>query len=306
MKALFIVNPVAGKGKSLEIIKSLESVIGDKIPYKIEITKAKGEATETVKRYTAQEDYIVFAVGGDGTVNEVVNGMVGSESSLAIIPTGSGNDFVRSIYGKYTIQELLVDLLDGNNQKIDIIQIGEKYFLNIASVGLDAEVVYNASQYKKLRFIKGSMAYVISLFKTLFGSRGTYTKVTIDGKVTCNEEILLLAVANGAFYGGGIPMVPTAKVNDAVADVCLIRELRLRKLIKVLPSLFKAKHIEAKEVEVYRAKDIEIEAKDGCRVNIDGEIINARQINMHIIPAGLKMRIPSKNKISCSETISGI
>ncbi|MBE6022204.1 MAG: diacylglycerol kinase family lipid kinase [Cellulosilyticum sp.] len=303
MKALFVVNPVAGKGKGLEIIKNFESVIQSKMPYTIELTRAKGEATDIVRRYTTKEDYIVFAVGGDGTVNEVLNGMVGSGSSLAIIPTGSGNDFVRSIYGRYTIEELLLDLLEGNNQKIDIIQVGERYFLNIASVGLDAEVVYNATQYKKLKFIKSSMAYVISLFKTLLGSRGTYAKVTIDGKVTCDEEILLLAVANGSFYGGGIPMVPTAKVNDALADVCLVRELRIRKIMKVLPSVFKGKHIEAKEVEIYRAQEIEIEAKNGCKVNIDGEIMNASRVKMRIIPEGIEVRMPSKVTISnyCSE-----
>ena len=84
MKALFVVNPVAGKGKSLELIKSFEPIIKERIPYKIEFTKKKGEATEIVRRYTSQEDYVVFAVGGDGTINEVVNGMVGTNSSLAL------------------------------------------------------------------------------------------------------------------------------------------------------------------------------------------------------------------------------
>ena len=158
MKALFIINPVAGKGKSEEIIRSFEPMIKGKLPYHIELTQNKGEATEIVKRYTSEDDYIVFAVGGDGTVNEVVNGMVGSNSTLAILPTGSGNDFVRSIYDKYTIEELLSDLLDGYDEPIDLIRIDEKYFLNISSVGLDAEVVYNANQYKKIKFIKKDLA----------------------------------------------------------------------------------------------------------------------------------------------------
>ena len=297
MKALFIINPVAGKGKSEEIIRSFEPMIKGKLPYHIELTKSKGEATEIVKRYTSEEDYIIFAVGGDGTVNEVVNGMVGSDSILAILPTGSGNDFVRSIYDKYTIEELLCDLLDGYDESIDLIRIDEKYFLNISSVGLDAEVVYNANQYKKIKFIKKDLAYVISLFKTILGPKGTRAKVIIDGKQVCDEEILLLAVANGSFYGGGIPMVPTAKINDELADVCLVRETRLRKIAKVLPKVFKAEHIKAKEVELYKAKEVEIEAKEGCRVNIDGEIITSHHLKMNVIPKGIKMRIPSRNKL---------
>ena len=297
MKALFIINPVAGKGKSEQIIRIFEPMIEGKMPYIIETTKAKGEAAEIVKRYTSQEDYLVFAVGGDGTVNEVVNGMAGTSSSLAILPTGSGNDFVRSLYGKYTIEELLSDLLEGKDEAIDLVKIGKKYFLNISSVGLDAEVVYNANQYKKIRFIKKDMAYVISLFKTVFGPKGTRARVVMDGKEICDEPILLLAVANGAFYGGGIPMVPTAKINDELLEVCLVRETRLRKIIKVLPKVFKAEHINAPEVEIYKAKEIEVEAIDGCKLNIDGEIVKTHKVKMNIVPKGIKMRIPSKNQL---------
>lgn len=298
MKALFVINPVAGKGKGLDLIRSFEPIIKQKIPYQIEFTKEKGEATEIVKKYTSKEDYIVFAVGGDGTINEVVNGMMGTNSSLAILPTGSGNDFVRSIYEQYTLEDLLVELIEGSNQEIDVIRINEKYFLNITSVGLDAEVVYNASCYKKKKFIKGDTAYVISLIKTVLGPKGTYAKVIIDGKEVCDESILLLAVANGSFYGGGIHMVPSAKVNDGLADICLIRETRLRKLLKLVPGLLKAKHTEAKEVEIYHAKEILIETKNGCKVNIDGEIIPADRVHMQMIPNGIKVRVPSKNLIS--------
>lgn len=298
MKALFVVNPAAGKGIGLDLIKSFEPIIQERIPYEIVCTGAKGEATEIVRRYTLQDDYLIFAVGGDGTINEVVNGIVGSKSSLAILPTGSGNDFVRSLYEQYTLEELLMALIEGKDQNIDVMQINEKYFLNITSVGLDADVVYNASYYKKKKFIKGDMAYVISLIKTVLGPKGTYAKVMIDGRLVCDESILLLAAANGSFYGGGIHMVPTAKVNDGLVDICLIRETRLRKLLKLVPSLIKAKHTEAKEVEIYHAKEILIEARDGCRVNIDGEIVSSQKIGMKVIPNGIKVRVPYRNLIS--------
>lgn len=297
MKALFIVNPVAGKGKSLEFIKSFEPVIRQKIDYVIEVTTEKGEATEIVRRYTAKEDYIVFAVGGDGTVNEVLNGLVGTSSQLAIIPTGSGNDFVRSIYGKYALSDLLPELLDGINEKIDILQIDEKYFLNIASVGLDADVVYNASYYKKKKFIKGDMAYLISLIKTIFGSKRTKAQIKLDGKEVCREKILLLTMANGEFYGGGIHMMPQAVVNDGIADICLVRDIKLTKILFGLPKLFKAKHGDIDEVEMYRATEVEIEAPEGCRLNIDGEISSAHKVKMHMVPKGISMRLPVRNLV---------
>ena len=297
MKALFVVNPVAGKGKALEIIKSFEPFIRNEISYQIEITKYKGQATEIVRSYTSREDYIVFSVGGDGTLNEVVNGIVGTKSSLAIIPAGSGNDFIRSVYEPHTIEELLIELIKGTDYPIDVIEIGKKHFLNIASVGLDADIVYNASRYKKLRFVKGDLAYIISLFKSIFGKKGIQAKVTIDGKEICNQDILLLAVANGSFYGGGIPIMPIAKVNDALADICLVREVRLRKLIKVLPSVFRAQHIHAKEVEVYHGKEIKIESETLCRLNIDGEITTAQEIDIKLIPQGVNIRLPRRNHL---------
>ena len=293
MKALFVINPVAGKGKGLEFIKAFESMIKEKVEYEMIVTKQEGEATKLVREYTSRANYVVYAVGGDGTINEVVNGLIGSESKLAIIPTGSGNDFVRSLYPKVSNEELLKALLEGESEAIDLIQVDEKYFLNIASVGLDADVVYNAIAFKKYRFIKGDMAYLLSLFKTIMGPRGTHIKVTLDGKETCNEKILLLAIANGRFYGGGIPITPHAKLSDAVADVCLIRERRLVKLVPLRPKLLKATHEEAKEVETYHAQQIEIEAAEGCRFNIDGEITKSNKIKMQVIPGALKVIVPA-------------
>lgn len=293
MKALFVINPVAGKGKGLEFIKAFESMIKEKVDYEMIVTKQEGEATKLVREYTSRADYVVYAVGGDGTINEVVNGLIGSDSKLAIIPTGSGNDFVRSLYPKVSNEELLKALLEGESEAIDLIQADEKYFLNIASVGLDADVVYNAIAFKKYRFIKGDVAYLLSLFKTILGPRGTHIKVTLDGKEACNEKILLLAIANGRFYGGGIPITPHAKLSDAVADVCLIRERRLLKLVPLLPKLFKATHEEAKEVETYHAQQIEIEAAEGCRFNIDGEITKSNKIKMQVIPGALKVIVPA-------------
>lgn len=298
MKALFIVNPIAGKGRGLEFVKSFEPLIRDKMPYHIELTNAKGEATEIAKRYTSQEDYIVFAVGGDGTINEVANGIVGTGSSLAILPTGSGNDFIRSVYDKYTLAELLEELLDGTNESIDVIQINEKYFLNIASLGLDADVVYNARAYKQKKFIKSDMAYIISLVKTLLGPKGTNLTIMVDGKQICDEEVLLLAMANGVFYGGGIPIMPEAKVNDGLVDLCLIRERRITKLIKLIPSLIKATHTKSELVEVYHAKEVFVEAKNGCRVNIDGEIVVANEVHMNIVPNGIQIRVPSRHLVA--------
>lgn len=293
MKHLFIINPAAGKGKGTIFVEHIKRLMDGRAEYYIEITKRKGEATEIVRKYTHEDDYIIYAVGGDGTINEVVNGMVGSESILAIIPAGSGNDFIRTIYPHHKQEELLYKLLNGRRECIDVFKINEKYFLNIASVGLDAEIVFNAGLFKNKSYIKSDAAYIISIFKTLFGYKSRKFRVSLDGKETCHNKILLLAVANGRFYGGGIPIAPKAKVDDAKADICLVKDLKLRKIFSIIPKLFKARHDEAEEVEFYRASQIKIESAEKFRVNIDGEIAEADKINIEVMPQAIQVIVPA-------------
>ena len=171
--------------------------------------------------------------------------------------------------------------------------INEKYFLNIASVGLDADIVYNAIAFKKMKFIKKDMAYILSICKTIFGKKGISIKVMLDGREISDKKVLFLAVANGKFYGGGVPITPNAEINDGLADVCLVENLNLLKIFRLLPKLVKAKHTEAKEVEIYRAKKIEIESENLVRVNIDGEIVELDKLIMEVIPKAIKLIIPA-------------
>lgn len=292
MKSLFIVNPTAGKKKGLEFIKAFESEIADKTDYIIEVTKEKGQATKIARRYSSEDDYIIYAVGGDGTVNEVVNGMAGSGSILAIIPTGSGNDMVRSIYPSYSNEELLRRLLIGSVKKIDLYKTDESYYLNIASVGLDADIVFNADKYKKKSYIKGEFTYLISLFKSLLGKKGVRAKVLFDGQEVYDKDFLLLTVSNGRFYGGGIPITPHAELDDGVPDVCFIKETKLRKLLPVLPKVFKQTHEETDVVEVYHPQKVEIIGEKAFRVNVDGEVWETKHIIMEVIPNSFQILVP--------------
>lgn len=292
MKHLFIVNPVAGKGKALAYMEAIKPLLEGKVQYKIEITKGQGHATELVRRYTSEADYIVYAVGGDGTINEVVNGMVGSKSALAIVPAGSGNDFIRTIYPKYPQEELLYRLLRGTVEQVDLVKVNDRYFLNIASVGIDAEVAYNVASFKKIKYIKGELAYILSILKTLWGYKSNQLKVALDGKEKCDKKILLLAVANGKYYGGGIQIAPSANVKDAKAHVYMVKELKLGRILRIIPKLFKAQHESEIDVEIYEANQVQIESKEAFRVNIDGEIIEAKMIQMQVLPEALQVIIP--------------
>ncbi|MDT8717410.1 diacylglycerol kinase family lipid kinase [Clostridium sp. 19966] len=292
MKYLFIVNPKAGKGRGLQYIENIKHIIDNKIDYRIEVTNKSGHATEIARKYSHDEEYIICSVGGDGTLNEVVNGMAGGKSTLAIIPTGSGNDFVRTIYPKYILKDLFSKVICGDTKLVDLIKINEKYFLNIASVGLDADVAYNAIKFKKNKFISGSMAYMLSVFKTLLNKRGTWVKLNIDGTQYDYKKLLLIAISNGKSYGGGIHITPQAEVDDGFADICMIENLRLLRIFRMMPKLFRAQHLQVKEVKMYKAQEIEIEGRSEFKVNVDGEIVSASNIKIQVIPKALKIIIP--------------
>ncbi|NMB95836.1 MAG: diacylglycerol kinase family lipid kinase, partial [Clostridiaceae bacterium] len=173
MKHLFIVNPVAGKGKALEYIPEIKRIFAKRKNdiYFIETTEKPGHAIELVKSYVKRDTYRIYSIGGDGTLNEVLNGMAESDSSLAIVPAGSGNDFVKSLesYSTFdtTKSSLLNSLIDGMETITDIGKINDRFFINISSIGFDANVVYNAAKFKKIPFVNGLLAYTMGVLLTL-------------------------------------------------------------------------------------------------------------------------------------------
>ncbi|WP_294349013.1 diacylglycerol kinase family protein [uncultured Clostridium sp.] len=290
MKYLFIINPSAGKGKPLNYIEKIKKLFAGE-EYYIELTKRKGHATEIVREYSVKEKYIIYAIGGDGTINEVVNGIIGTTSLLVIIPAGSGNDFIRSIYPNYKNREFLKKYNEEEINYVDVVKINNTHFINIASVGLDAEVVYNATRLKKSKYIKGDLSYILSLIKTTFKRKTINIIVKIDKKEVWNGEILLICMANGKYYGGGVKIMPVAKINDEKIDVCIIKNISIFEIIKIVPSLIKSTHLKEKAITTYKGCEISIKSTELLRVNIDGEIVEEKELNAKIIPKAIKLLI---------------
>lgn len=293
MEHLFIINPVAGKGKALKFVKEIKSLfVNSEKNYSIKITEKPGHATEIAREYTKNRCLRVYSVGGDGTLNEIVNGMVGSNSSLAIIPAGSGNDFIKSIVnGNLEPKEMLVRAINGKVRLTDLAKVNERYFINISSIGFDAEVVYNTNKIKKLPFIPGKLAYLLGALITLLKYNNNYIKVTIDGH--CIEtKSLLTAVANGRYYGGGMLPTPNAEIDDGQFDICLISEVNRFKIFRFLPRFIKGLHGNLKEVSFYRGKKITIESDRDLTINIDGEVNKVRKASFEIIPKAIGIVVP--------------
>jgi len=297
MRHIFIINPAAGKGKSLELIPFIEEYFRGKAEeFTIRVTEYPGHATELAKEYSSIEKCRIYSVGGDGTVNEIVNGIAGTESVLGVIPTGSGNDFIRSYQEKFDIKKMIVSTINGEEKSIDLARVNDKYFINISSIGFDANVGFNVAKFKKVPGVTGSMAYLISIIYTIFKKKICNIKIDIDGK-KMELTLLLAAVANGRYYGGGILPTPNARIDDGLFDICLVSDMSRIQILSLFPKYMKGLHAELKQVSFFKGKKIEIVSKDELCLNIDGEILSARTVNFEILEDAIKVIFPDRGSV---------
>jgi YegS/Rv2252/BmrU family lipid kinase len=275
LKYLFIVNPYAGKGKSNKAIPHIKRVFTNDDYFKIVKTEYSHHAEELAKEAVSNGFDIVFSVGGDGTLNEVANGIAGSNVKLGLIPCGAGNDFIKSIDTAYNksiaLNELVKRQISSKTRSVDIGTVNDKYFLNIASAGFDAAVVINREKFKRFPILAGRLSYYISVFYTLIKCKKYDFEIIIDNKLRLKDKYLLVTVSNGKYYGGGMTPTPDAEIDDGFLDLCLIKSMTRINIMKFFPKFIKGKHTEVKEVSFERCKHIEIKCKHIFPLNIDGE-----------------------------------
>ncbi len=292
MKHLFIINPVAGKGNASKYIEKIENYFKDKEDtYVIKLTKEQGHATTITKEVVKNDDWRVYSIGGDGTLNEVLNGLAGSNSALGVIPAGSGNDYFRSLDTKND-ENLLTRTIEGTIKKCSMGQVNNRYFLNVASAGIDAEVVHNARQFKKLPFLNGQGAYILGIFYTVFKYKSFKSKITFNDQIH-HKSTLLIAVANGKYYGGGMKIAPRANIYSKDFELYHIDEAKPLRILKLFPTLIRGGHDTLREVQSYQTNKISLYSKGGFMLNIDGEIERVIRANFSLIPDGVNIIAPN-------------
>jgi conserved protein of unknown function cotranscribed with Bmr (bmrU) len=291
---VFIVNPVAGKGKSASMVSSIKERFGHfSEPYRIEMTEYPGHATDIAKRLSAEGTPMrVYSVGGDGTLNEIINGIAGNHMELGIIPCGSGNDAIRSIYSVTDPNVLLEKLPAASSTLLDMGRINGRYFINIASIGFDAEVVTFSRKFKRMPIVSGPMAYVLGVLAAVIGLKKHRVRIRIDDGPERSNELLLCAFANGRYYGGGMKPTPHADMTDGLLDICEVANPGRLRLLKFFPAFMKGEHLGLKEVMMHRCRKIEIVGSRSFPINIDGEVIKDTRVTVEIVPGSLRVLVP--------------
>jgi diacylglycerol kinase (ATP) len=299
MQHLFIVNPTAGKGKSSLIIENINkhcsiffdaAKISDK--WEIQLTEYPGHATELAKAATEKYSELrVYSVGGDGTLNEIINGLVGSNAKLGIIPSGSGNDTLRSMTSMMDITKILDHVMTAESKSVDLGFINNRYFINISSMGLDGEVVRLTRKFKKMPFVSGPFAYILGTLSALVFRRTYKIKIELDGHDLGVRHLLLAAFANGRYYGGGMQPVPTASMNDGLLDLCTVDVMSRLRILHFLPLFQKGKHTDLKEVKISPFQHLHAESSLPIPVNIDGELSEETSLDITVCKSCLSVII---------------
>ncbi len=298
MKTIFVVNPVSGKGEALRKVKeALRDVPGD---YEIYETKGPRDATEHIRAYCTEhpDEKIRFcACGGDGTLNEVVNGVVGFENAdVTCYPCGSGNDFVKYYGGADAFMDVSA-LMNAPSAPIDLIRAGDKYSVNVTNFGFDTSVCRTMEKVKTKPIIGGKNAYNFGVFTSVLTAMKTKAKVYGDGELL-NEKgmITLCTVANGKYVGGQFCCAPRSVNDDGLMEVCLVKPISAFTLIKIIGTYTRGEHLDdprLNDIIVYRrCKSVTVKADDKFAYTLDGEIIDAPEFTCEVAPGIIRFAVP--------------
>lgn len=297
---LLILNPISASGRSPHLRHLLERVAREGRA-ELVLTKAPGDA-EALAREAALAGRDVIAVGGDGTVHEIVNGILsaGSEASaapvaLGIVPAGNGNDYAYHTLGLPRDAEAALTLaLDGAAVAMDAGIVNGRYFVNSLGVGIDANIAAAAERLKHVPLLRGqALYYAASLSELIFHyDRCPQLTLVADGEPPSSRTYALAAVSLGPTYGGGFKINPGADPRDGLFDLCTIVKPSQMRALRLLPLVEKGQHVEQPEVARRRVRSIEMEAKVPIYAHLDGEVISAARFEVRILPGALHVRQP--------------
>lgn len=276
-----ISNPAAGKtksGKSLQIVQDVFTESG--AAFETHLTERAGDATEIARRLTENGETEIIALGGDGTLHEVLNGLADpSACNFGLIPSGTGNDFAEKIGLPLDADATARIVLKGEVKETDYLEVGGMRCMNVAGVGMDVDVLERCQKGK----MKGKLKYFKSLLQSLFSFKGYRVEIQSE-EVTETRDVLLAAACNGSQFGGGIRICPVADVADGKLDVVIVDCLGGKwKIIKAFMALLKGKILEYPAAKHFLCDTVKFLPKQDCAMQLDGELYRG-------VPFDVKLR----------------
>lgn len=288
-----ILNPVASRGRVLRVWPTLRPVLQQAgLQWDEAVAERPLHAWTLAEEAASRGHDLIVAVGGDGTVHEVINGLLRGQPSqppaLAIIPLGTANDFARALSLPLDPVTAAGIVLKGSARRVDLGQMNDRYYATISGVGFDAEVAALVNRWP--RWVRGFPIYVAGILKTLASYRPVEARITIDG-VSVTERILLLAAGNTCWYGGGFAMCPHAGFDDGLLAVIYAKDLGTLETLALLPKVFSGKHLLHPKVVHMSARSVHVESAVPLAVHADGESVGHVPATFRIVPNALEVLV---------------
>lgn len=279
MKYIYVVNRFNLKDRTQDIIRSLENA-SEKFnrEYEIVINDTVEQAKSISTKYKDTE-YIITAIGGDGSINLLLNDIVSTNNILSYIPIGTGNDFYRAS----------IENLENGIHDVDLIRINDRYCINVACFGIDADIA-NDDNFIHNNLIPEAMRYDAGVVYYFLTYKGRKLKIEVNDR-TIEKDVTTVVVANSNYYGGGYKVAPNSVINDGQMEVYIVDKLNKIKMASIILSMKDAGHLNNPALEVINTDRLLISADKPFKANIDGEALLSDRFEIELVPNRFRIEL---------------
>jgi diacylglycerol kinase (ATP) len=315
--AFVVLNPASAGGRTLRRWPATTRALRSAgVTFEVHRTAGPGDATHAVRTAIQRGCRTIVAVGGDGTLNEVVNGFfdaegapIGGDAILALLPSGTGGDFRRAVGIPSDVDAAARLIAIGSVRHIDAgrIEFGNgdrRFFINIADCGMGGEVVARVNRRTSNRGVRGSAIFLVTSLVTLLRYTPRSARIEIDGMLI-ERDVRSVVIANGRYFGGGMHVAPNAALDDGQFDVVIIGDTGRARALSGIPSLYRGRHLNRREVEVYRARTVRVACEgEPMLFDVEGEQVGTTPATLTCLPHAISLCVPEASggrspSISC-------
>ncbi|MBR3297877.1 MAG: diacylglycerol kinase family lipid kinase [Clostridia bacterium] len=287
----FIVNPTAGSGKCAERFEKVEAFFAKKgVPFEVFYTRAAGHAEELAARCVRDGYETIVSVGGDGTLRETASALAGTNAVLGVLPFGTGNDFASVLRIPENDEAAAELLISGEAKPTDLGMANSRLFANVCGIGFDVDVLARTERHKKGR--SGMLPYLLGIVDAILHKRRVRCRITLDGGEELVKDALLVDICNGRRFGGGMLVAPGAEPDDGLFDVCIADYLGFFRILTLLPSFIKGRHINNRRVIYTSASSVRVVTDEENIVQLDGELIESTPLECRLLPGAVRILRP--------------
>ena len=296
MRHIFIVNPHSGPQDAAPQIKA---AVAGRPDCEVYVTAGPQDAIRAVRGYceSTKDTLRFYACGGDGTLNEVINGAAGfPHAAVGCYPSGSGNDFVKYYGGKRAFLDIPAQL-SAPTVPVDLISTNGRFSINIVNIGFEAMCADRMVNFRRFPLFHGPRSYYPAVLATLVDGMKHPFKITADGETLCDGKIMLSTFANAEYVGGSFRCAPRAFVDDGLMDICLVKPISRLKFAKMIGLYQRGEHLDDPMMQEYlvyrRAKQVEIVSPKPSMICLDGEIVKGDHFTVEVVPGALQFILPA-------------